>query len=56
MISAVDLIKGIGFFAGLDIINVPGATGYLDTNYIGKAEYAIDSLRSKDLVWVLLKP
>lgn len=52
VISAVDLIKGIGFFAGLEIINVPGATGYLDTNYVGKAEYALDSLRSKDLVWI----
>lgn len=52
VISAVDLIKGIGFYAGLDIIDVPGATGYLDTNYIGKAEYALDSLQRKDLVWV----
>ncbi len=52
VISAVDLIKGIGFFAGLNIINVPGATGYLDTNYVGKAEYALGSLRSKDLVWI----
>ncbi len=52
VISAVDLIKGIGFFAGLDIIDVPGATGYLDTNYIGKAEYALDSLKTRDLVWV----
>lgn len=52
VISAVDLIKGIGFYAGLDIINVPGATGYLDTNYIGKAEYALDSLQRKDFVWV----
>jgi 2,3-bisphosphoglycerate-independent phosphoglycerate mutase len=52
VISAVDLIKGIGFYAGLDIINVPGATGYLDTNYIGKAEYALESLREKDFVWV----
>jgi len=52
VISAVDLIKGIGFYAGLDIINVPGATGYLDTNYLGKAEYALDSLREKDFVWV----
>jgi 2,3-bisphosphoglycerate-independent phosphoglycerate mutase len=52
VISAVDLIKGIGFYAGLDIINVPGATGYLDTNYHGKAEYALESLRNKDFVWV----
>jgi 2,3-bisphosphoglycerate-independent phosphoglycerate mutase len=52
VISAVDLIKGIGFYAGLDIINVPGATGYLDTNYLGKAEYALNSLKDKDFVWV----
>lgn len=52
VISAVDLIKGIGVNAGLDIIDVPGATGYLDTNYLGKAEYAIESLKSKDFVYV----
>ncbi|PLX96821.1 MAG: cofactor-independent phosphoglycerate mutase [Desulfuromonas sp.] len=52
VISAVDLIKGIGVNAGLDIIEVPGATGYLDTNYRGKAEYAIDSLKSRDFVYV----
>lgn len=52
VISAVDLIKGIGFYAGLDIIEVPGATGYLDTNYLGKAEYALKSLENKDFVWV----
>jgi len=52
VITAVDLIKGIGVYAGLDVINVPGATGYLDTNYIGKAEYALESLRSKDFVFV----
>ncbi len=52
VISAVDLIKGIGFYAGLDIIDVPGATGYLDTNYLGKAEYSLESLKDKDFVWV----
>ena len=52
VISAVDLIKGIGCYAGLEIIEVPGATGYLDTNYLGKAEYALESLREKDFVWV----
>jgi 2,3-bisphosphoglycerate-independent phosphoglycerate mutase len=52
VISAVDLIKGIGYYAGLDIITVPGATGYLDTNYLGKAEYALESLRERDFVWV----
>lgn len=52
VISAVDLIKGIGVNAGLDIIDVPGATGYLDTNYRGKAEYAVESLSKKDFVYV----
>ncbi|MFC1714157.1 cofactor-independent phosphoglycerate mutase [Candidatus Poribacteria bacterium] len=52
VISAVDLIRGIGHYAGLDIIEVPGATGYLDTNYLGKAEYALAALREKDFVWV----
>lgn len=52
VISAVDLIKGIGRIIGLDVIDVPGATGYYDTNYQGKAEYAINSLKTKDFVFV----
>ncbi len=52
VISAVDLLKGIGKYAGLDIINVPGATGYLDTNFSGKAEYALRSLKCHDFVFV----
>ncbi|HJH32347.1 MAG TPA: cofactor-independent phosphoglycerate mutase [Methanosarcinaceae archaeon] len=52
IISAVDLLKGIGIYAGLDIIEVPGATGYLDTNYSGKAEYALKSLKNHDFVFV----
>jgi 2,3-bisphosphoglycerate-independent phosphoglycerate mutase len=52
LISAVDLLKGLGVNAGLSIINVPGATGYLDTNYAGKAQAALDSLRSRDFVFV----
>lgn len=52
LISAVDLLKGIGVYAGLEIINVPGATGYLDTNYEGKAAAALDVLREKDFVFV----
>lgn len=52
VISAVDLIKGIGYYAGLEIVNVPGATGYLDTNYVGKAEYALKALEDQDLVYV----
>ncbi|HQP92260.1 MAG TPA: hypothetical protein PLU24_06250 [Candidatus Omnitrophota bacterium] len=52
VISAVDLIKGIGKIIGLDIINVEGATGYYDTNYLGKAEAALESLKSHDFVFV----
>lgn len=52
VISAVDLIKGIGIYAGLKVIDVPGATGYLDTNYRGKAQAALDALRERDLVYV----
>jgi 2,3-bisphosphoglycerate-independent phosphoglycerate mutase len=52
VISAVDLIKGIGIYAGLDVINVPGATGYLDTNYKGKAEAALEALQSRDFVYL----
>ncbi len=52
LISAVDLLKGIGRHAGLEIINVPGATGYLDTNYAGKAEAALAALERHDLVFV----
>ena len=52
VISAVDLIKGIGVYAGLDVIQVPGATGYLDTNYRGKAEYALEALKTRDFVYL----
>ena len=52
VVSAVDLIKGIGICAGLQTINVPGATGYLDTNYRGKADYALRSLENKDFIFV----
>ncbi|MDI6883734.1 MAG: cofactor-independent phosphoglycerate mutase [Hadesarchaea archaeon] len=52
MISAVNLIKGIGVYAGMEMIDVPGATGYYDTNYEGKADYALKALESKDLVYV----
>lgn len=52
VISAVDLIKGIGVNAGLEVIEVPGATGYIDTNYRGKGEYAIKALAEKDFVYV----
>lgn len=52
VISAVDLIKGIGIAAGLAPVEVPGATGFLDTNYRGKAEYAVAALRERDFVYV----
>jgi 2,3-bisphosphoglycerate-independent phosphoglycerate mutase len=52
MISAVDLTKGIGKYAGFEVINVPGATGWLDTNYVGKAEHALWALKTKDIVYV----
>ncbi|MBM3252578.1 MAG: cofactor-independent phosphoglycerate mutase, partial [Candidatus Omnitrophica bacterium] len=52
VISAVDLIKGMGKLMGLEVINVPGATGYYDTNYEGKAKYAIDALKDKDFVFI----
>jgi 2,3-bisphosphoglycerate-independent phosphoglycerate mutase len=52
VISAVDLIKGIGRIIGLDVINVEGATGYYDTNYSGKAEAGIRVLGTKDFVFI----
>lgn len=52
VISAVDLIKGIGICAGLDIINVEGATGYIDTNYLGKGQAAVAALDDYDFVYV----
>jgi len=52
VISAVDVVNGIGKYAGLEIIRVPGATGYFDTNYEGKAEYAIRALEDKDFVLI----
>ena len=52
VISAVDLVKGIGTYAGMEIINVPGATGMYDTNYEGKADAALKALQSNDLVFV----
>ena len=52
VISAVDLIRGIGHYAGLNIIEVEGATGLANTNYEGKAQAAIDALRKQDFVFV----
>jgi len=50
VISAVDLVKGLGTYAGMQIINVPGATGLADTNYEGKADAALKALENNDLV------
>ena len=52
VISAVDLIRGIGHYAGLKIVEVEGATGLADTNYEGKAQAAIEALRHDDFVFV----
>lgn len=52
VISAVDLIRGIGVFAGLEVIMVEGATGLYDTNYEGKAKASLDALKEKDFVYL----
>ena len=52
VISAVHLLKGIGILAGLEPLEVPGATGYFDTNYDGKAQYALRGLKEKDFVYL----
>lgn len=52
MISAVDLLNGIARYAGMEIIQVPGATGFLDTDYHAKARYAIDALKRLDFVYL----
>ena len=55
MISAVDLLNGLGVCVGLDIAKVEGATGYIDTNYEGKAAAAIEALEKQDFVFVHLE-
>jgi 2,3-bisphosphoglycerate-independent phosphoglycerate mutase len=52
VISAVDLLKGIGICAGLEAVSVPGATGYLDTNYAGKVAAALEALQEHDFVYL----
>ena len=52
VISAVDLIRGIGVYAGLKVIDVQGATGLYDTNYEGKAHAALDALKTNDFVYL----
>ena len=55
-ISAVDIVRGLGRLVGFDIIPVPGITGYFDTNYQGKAEYALKALDDHDLVLIHVEP
>ena len=52
VISAVDLLNGIARCAGMEVITVPGATGYLDTDYDAKAEYALDAIRHLDFLYI----
>jgi 2,3-bisphosphoglycerate-independent phosphoglycerate mutase len=52
LVSAVDLMKGIGINAGFEILKVPGITGYLDTNYVGKAEAALEALKKVDIAYI----
>jgi 2,3-bisphosphoglycerate-independent phosphoglycerate mutase len=52
MISAVDLLRGLGKILGLEVVHVEGATGYYDTNYAGKAEAALKALQKQDFVFV----
>lgn len=52
VITGVDLLKGIGTFAGLDVIEVPGATGFFDTDYKAKGKYAIEALKNHDLLFI----
>jgi 2,3-bisphosphoglycerate-independent phosphoglycerate mutase len=55
VISAVDLVMGIGVCAGLDVIRVPGATGWIDTNYEGKSEAGLKALDDHDFVYIHLE-
>jgi 2,3-bisphosphoglycerate-independent phosphoglycerate mutase len=52
MISAVDLLNGLGVYAGLEVLKVEGATGYIDTNYVGKGEKVLEALEQSDFVFV----
>lgn len=52
VISAVDIINGLGLYAGLERIRVPGITGFFDTNYKGKAEYGLRALEQMDLIFI----
>ncbi|MBI4823404.1 MAG: cofactor-independent phosphoglycerate mutase [Nitrospirae bacterium] len=52
LVSAVDLTRGLGIYAGFEILDVPNVTGYLDTNYVGKAEYSLKALERVDLAYI----
>ena len=52
MITAVDLLRGLAVSVGFEVINVPGATGYLDTNYEGKAAAALEALKKVDIIYL----
>ena len=52
VISAVDLIRGLGIYAGFEVIKVEGITGLFDTNYEGKAQACLEAIKNYDLVWV----
>jgi 2,3-bisphosphoglycerate-independent phosphoglycerate mutase len=52
VISAVDVIQGIGMCTGMEVIKVPGATGFIDTNYAGKVAAAIDAIKRHDFVYL----
>jgi 2,3-bisphosphoglycerate-independent phosphoglycerate mutase len=52
ILSAVDLVRGVGILAGWDRIDVPGATGYLDTDYAAKGRYGVEALKDHDIVCV----
>jgi 2,3-bisphosphoglycerate-independent phosphoglycerate mutase len=52
VISAVDLVNGIGISMGLKVVDVPGVTGYIDTNFAGKADYALKAMKNVDFVYL----
>ncbi|MDR0912829.1 MAG: cofactor-independent phosphoglycerate mutase [Methanobrevibacter sp.] len=52
VITAVDLLKGIGIFSGLKIIDVPGATGYFDTDYLAKGKHAVEAIDKFDIIFI----
>ncbi len=52
LVAAVDVVKGLGQLAGLEVLNVPGATGYFDTDYSAKAQYALEAAKRHDFIWI----